>query len=113
MSLCAGLLDHVTVLIGVAHKGRAMGGVINQPYYNYKAGPNAPLGRCIWGIVGLGTYNTGTHPPTHTEELQTHTHTHTHTQKYTHTDTHSHQHTHAYTGTADPPQYTFIYVSFS
>ena len=49
-----GLLDHVTVLIGVAYKGEAVGGVIYQPYYNYKAGPDAKLGRCIWGMLGVG-----------------------------------------------------------
>jgi len=52
-----GLLDHVTVLIGVAVNGIAQGGVINQPYFNYKAGPDAKLGRCIWGLVGLGKHN--------------------------------------------------------
>ncbi|CAH1793032.1 unnamed protein product [Owenia fusiformis] len=51
-----GLLDHVTVLIGVAVKGTAVGGVIYQPYYNYKAGPDAKLGRAIWGIVGIGSF---------------------------------------------------------
>jgi len=49
-----GLLDHVTVLIGVAVKGRAVAGVIYQPYHNYQSGPDAVLGRIIWGIVGLG-----------------------------------------------------------
>ncbi|CAL1534611.1 unnamed protein product [Lymnaea stagnalis] len=51
-----GLLDHVTVLIGVAVNGEARGGVIYQPYYNYEAGPDADLGRCIWGLVGLGSF---------------------------------------------------------
>lgn len=32
-----GLLDHVTVLIGLAVNGKAVGGVIHQPYYNYKS----------------------------------------------------------------------------
>jgi len=55
IDLCAsGLLDHVTVLIGVAVNGKAVAGVIYQPYYNYQAGPDAVLGRVIWGIVGLG-----------------------------------------------------------
>ena len=54
LCVCVGLLDHVTVLIGVAVKGKATGGVINQPYYNYRAGPGAKLGRCVWGLVGLG-----------------------------------------------------------
>ncbi len=31
-----GLLDHVTVLIGIAVGPRAVAGVINQPYFNYK-----------------------------------------------------------------------------
>ena len=31
-----GLLDHVTVLIGIAVGKRAVAGVINQPYYNYQ-----------------------------------------------------------------------------
>jgi hypothetical protein len=52
--ICVGLLDHVTVLIGVAVKGEPVAGVIHQPYYNYKQGPGVQLGRTIWGIVGLG-----------------------------------------------------------
>lgn len=55
--LLVGLLDHVTVLIGIAVKGEAVAGVIHQPYYNYKQGPEAQLGRTIWGIVGLGMRN--------------------------------------------------------
>nr|XP_045616281.1 3'(2'),5'-bisphosphate nucleotidase 1-like [Procambarus clarkii]XP_045616282.1 3'(2'),5'-bisphosphate nucleotidase 1-like [Procambarus clarkii]XP_045616283.1 3'(2'),5'-bisphosphate nucleotidase 1-like [Procambarus clarkii]XP_045616284.1 3'(2'),5'-bisphosphate nucleotidase 1-like [Procambarus clarkii]XP_045616285.1 3'(2'),5'-bisphosphate nucleotidase 1-like [Procambarus clarkii]XP_045616287.1 3'(2'),5'-bisphosphate nucleotidase 1-like [Procambarus clarkii]XP_045616288.1 3'(2'),5'-bisphospha len=46
-----GLLDHVTVLIGFASAGKAVGGVIHQPYYNYQ-NPGSELGRTIWGIVG-------------------------------------------------------------
>ena len=30
-----GLLDHVTILIGLSVKGKAIGGVIHQPYFNY------------------------------------------------------------------------------
>ncbi|KAJ9582848.1 hypothetical protein L9F63_022807 [Diploptera punctata] len=49
-----GLLDHVTVLIGIAVGDRAVGGVIHQPYYNYKtAGPD-DMGRTLWGIRGVG-----------------------------------------------------------
>uniref|UniRef100_A0A8C3C2M5 3'(2'),5'-bisphosphate nucleotidase 1 n=1 Tax=Cairina moschata TaxID=8855 RepID=A0A8C3C2M5_CAIMO len=51
-----GLLDHVTVLIGIAYGGKAIAGVINQPYYNYEAGANAALGRTIWGVLGLGAF---------------------------------------------------------
>jgi len=52
-----GLLDHVTVLIGIAVNGEAVAGVIHQPYFNYKEGPEAQLGRTIWGVVGLGEIN--------------------------------------------------------
>ncbi|KAF7690399.1 3'(2'),5'-bisphosphate nucleotidase 1 isoform X2 [Silurus meridionalis] len=51
-----GLLDHVTVLIGIAHKGKAIAGVINQPFYNYQAGAGATLGRTLWGMLGLGAF---------------------------------------------------------
>jgi len=51
-----GLLDHVTVLIGISIHGKALAGVIHQPYYNYQAGPGAKLGRTIWGVVGLGAF---------------------------------------------------------
>lgn len=44
-----GFLEHVTVLIGIALSGRAVGGVIHQPYYNNGSG------RTIWGLKGLGT----------------------------------------------------------
>lgn len=45
------LLQQVTVLIGIAYKGRAIAGVIHQPYYGDKQ-----TGRTIWGIVGVGTH---------------------------------------------------------
>ncbi|KAL3287574.1 hypothetical protein HHI36_002040 [Cryptolaemus montrouzieri] len=48
-----GLLDHVTVLIGVSVKGKAVGGVIHQPYHNYKQEKDTN-GRTIWGLIGLG-----------------------------------------------------------
>lgn len=34
--LSSGLLDNVTVLIGIAYGGKAIAGVINQPFYNYQ-----------------------------------------------------------------------------
>ncbi|KJH46336.1 inositol monophosphatase family protein [Dictyocaulus viviparus] len=43
------LLEQITVLIGVAHRGRAVAGVIHQPYY----GDN---GRTIWAIKGCGVH---------------------------------------------------------
>nr|XP_033791986.1 3'(2'),5'-bisphosphate nucleotidase 1 [Geotrypetes seraphini]XP_033791987.1 3'(2'),5'-bisphosphate nucleotidase 1 [Geotrypetes seraphini]XP_033791988.1 3'(2'),5'-bisphosphate nucleotidase 1 [Geotrypetes seraphini] len=51
-----GLLDHVTVLIGIAYEGKAIAGVINQPYYNYQAGDDVALGRTIWGVLGIGAF---------------------------------------------------------
>ncbi|XP_056118665.1 3'(2'),5'-bisphosphate nucleotidase 1 isoform X1 [Rhinichthys klamathensis goyatoka] len=50
------LLDHVTVLIGIAYKGTAIAGVINQPFYNYQIGAGASLGRTLWGVLGLGAF---------------------------------------------------------
>ncbi|XP_053737959.1 3'(2'),5'-bisphosphate nucleotidase 1 isoform X1 [Synchiropus splendidus] len=50
------LLDNVTVLIGIAHAGRAIAGVINQPFFNYQLGPGAHLGRTLWGMPGLGAF---------------------------------------------------------
>lgn len=59
-----GLLDHVTVLIGLAVNGKAVGGVIHQPYYNYKSDPTSQ-GRTLWGLVGLGVGGfTPSSPPT-------------------------------------------------
>ncbi|XP_061560758.1 3'(2'),5'-bisphosphate nucleotidase 1 isoform X1 [Phycodurus eques] len=51
-----GFLDNVTVLIGIAYAGRAIAGVINQPFYNYQLGPGARLGRTMWGVLGLGAF---------------------------------------------------------
>jgi len=48
-----GLLDHVTVLIGLAVNGKAVGGVIHQPYYNYKIEKDN-IGRTLWGLKGVG-----------------------------------------------------------
>uniref|UniRef100_V9IE28 3'(2'),5'-bisphosphate nucleotidase n=1 Tax=Apis cerana TaxID=7461 RepID=V9IE28_APICE len=47
-----GLVEHVTVLVGVAIGHRAIGGVIHQPYYKNKE--NEILGRTLWGINGVG-----------------------------------------------------------
>lgn len=51
-----GLLENVTVLIGIAHGGKAIAGVINQPFYNYQLGPGAILGRTLWGVLGVGAF---------------------------------------------------------
>lgn len=45
-------MEHVTVLVGLAVNGRPVGGVIHQPYYDYKSGNM--YGRTIWGLIGLG-----------------------------------------------------------
>ena len=59
-----GLLDHVTILIGIAIDGKAVGGVINQPFYGYQGGPDSKLGRAVWGLVGLGAFGwTRQEPP--------------------------------------------------
>ncbi|XP_076765646.1 3'(2'),5'-bisphosphate nucleotidase 1 isoform X2 [Xylocopa sonorina] len=47
-----GLVEHVTVLVGVAIGRTAIGGVIHQPYY--KNTENEILGRTLWGINGVG-----------------------------------------------------------
>lgn len=45
-----GYVDHVTVLIGITVGGKAVGGVIHQPYTT----PTDTVGRTIWGLKGLG-----------------------------------------------------------
>ncbi|XP_075893952.1 3'(2'),5'-bisphosphate nucleotidase 1 isoform X1 [Nelusetta ayraudi] len=50
------LLDNVTVLIGIAYQGKAIAGVINQPFYNYQSGAGAQLGRTMWGVTTLGAF---------------------------------------------------------
>ena len=47
-----GLVEHVTVLVGVAIGRKAVGGVIHQPYY--KGVESDILGRTLWGINGVG-----------------------------------------------------------
>ncbi|XP_067943701.1 3'(2'),5'-bisphosphate nucleotidase 1-like [Watersipora subatra] len=59
-----GLLDHVTVLIGLSWQGKAIGGVIHQPYFNYQ-NKGAELGRTIYSLNGLGVFGlTDKKPPT-------------------------------------------------
>lgn len=47
-----GILEPVTVLIGLSIQNKAVGGVIHQPYY--KKGEQ-DFGRTIWGLKGLGS----------------------------------------------------------
>lgn len=49
-----GLLEHVTVLIGIAVDDKAVAGVIHQPYYCRNKGDSN--GRTIWGLIGLGAF---------------------------------------------------------
>jgi 3'(2'), 5'-bisphosphate nucleotidase len=42
----------VTVLIGVATKGNAIGGIIHQPFYK----DGNEFGRSVWGILHSGVY---------------------------------------------------------
>jgi len=60
-----GLLDHVTVLIGIVVGKEAVAGVIHQPYWNYKSSDSsATLGRTIFGLVGAGVFGLNpTSPP--------------------------------------------------
>merc|ERR1712032_791202 len=52
-----GLLDHVTVLIGIAVGKEAVAGVIHQPYWNYQSTePNPALGRTFYGLIGGGVF---------------------------------------------------------
>eukprot|EP00914_Ancora_sagittata_P000144 GHVO01000578.1.p1 GENE.GHVO01000578.1~~GHVO01000578.1.p1 ORF type:complete len:314 (+),score=51.54 GHVO01000578.1:35-976(+) len=71
-----GLLDHVTVLIGIAIKGEAVAGIVYQPYYNYQAGADAVLGRCIWGIIGLGAFGFSPKSPPAGQNIITTTRSH-------------------------------------
>ncbi|KAJ1529745.1 hypothetical protein ONE63_006496 [Megalurothrips usitatus] len=48
-----GLLEHVTVLVGIAVGSKAVGGIIHQPYYGHASGAES-LGRTLWGIKGIG-----------------------------------------------------------
>lgn len=45
-----GSVENVTVLIGICARGKAIAGVIHQPFYQKN------VGRTIWGVVGLGTF---------------------------------------------------------
>ncbi|XP_076234920.1 3'(2'),5'-bisphosphate nucleotidase 1 [Calliopsis andreniformis] len=58
-----GLVEHVTVLVGVAIGQKAVGGIIHQPYY--KDTESGMLGRTLWGIngVGFGGFTPITPPP--------------------------------------------------
>jgi len=71
-----GLLEHVTVLIGIAVKDRPVGGVIHQPYYNYKNGVESEIGRTIWGVEGIGIGGFSPQPPAKDKFIITTTRSH-------------------------------------
>ncbi|GAB1609572.1 3'(2'),5'-bisphosphate nucleotidase 1-like [Argonauta hians] len=71
-----GLLDHVTVLIGISVNGSAVGGVVYQPYYNYNSNAPADQGRCIYGIVGVGAFGLNSKPAPANENIITTTRSH-------------------------------------
>lgn len=62
-----GLLEHVTVLIGISIKGNSVAGIIHQPFYGHSIASNSnqkeeantnsdSIGRTMWGLVGLGCF---------------------------------------------------------
>ena len=50
-----GLIEHVTVLIGISLEGKPIAGVIHQPFYKACENPNT-TGRTIWGVQGIGAF---------------------------------------------------------
>ncbi|XP_054258200.1 3'(2'),5'-bisphosphate nucleotidase 1 [Macrosteles quadrilineatus] len=72
-----GLLDHVTVLIGIAVKERAVAGVIHQPFYNYKNTGQGQMGRTVWGIDGVGVGGFDPKSPPEGKRIITTTRSHT------------------------------------
>ncbi|XP_065221887.1 3'(2'),5'-bisphosphate nucleotidase 1 isoform X2 [Planococcus citri] len=69
-----GLLEHVTVLIGIAVDDKAVAGIINQPYYGHKE--KADCGRSIWGIIGLGAFGFQPKEPPKDRKIVTTTRSH-------------------------------------
>lgn len=57
-----GHLDHVTVLIGFSLRGKAVAGVVHQPFYNYTSGLQNLTGRTMWGLVGFGCFGVSPKP---------------------------------------------------
>lgn len=48
--------EEVTVLIGIAYKGKPIAGVINQPYFERTVN-NTFRDGIVWAIVGLGVFH--------------------------------------------------------
>lgn len=72
-----GFLDHVTILVGIAVQGKAVGGVIHQPYYNYQVEKDVyKQGRTMWGIVGVGAFGISRTLPPENKKIITTTRSH-------------------------------------
>ncbi|XP_014472699.1 PREDICTED: 3'(2'),5'-bisphosphate nucleotidase 1 [Dinoponera quadriceps] len=69
-----GLVEHVTVLVGVAIGRTAIGGVIHQPYY--KNDESGMFGRTLWGIDGAGFGGFVPKPPPEGKRIITTTRSH-------------------------------------
>jgi 3'(2'), 5'-bisphosphate nucleotidase len=48
-----GMVENVTVLIGIAFNEISIGGVVHQPFF--KCPKTNKIGRTIWGLKGLGS----------------------------------------------------------
>lgn len=68
-----GILEPVTVLIGLSVQNEAVGGVIHQPYYKRNSNE---FGRTIWGLKGLGSSGFECKPNVQGELIATTTRSH-------------------------------------
>ncbi|XP_055324421.1 3'(2'),5'-bisphosphate nucleotidase 1 [Sitodiplosis mosellana] len=68
-----GILESVTVLIGLSVQNKAVGGIIHQPYYKRSSDE---FGRTIWGLKGLGSSGYETKPHVQGELIATTTRSH-------------------------------------
>lgn len=68
-----GILESVTVLIGLSVANRAIGGIIHQPYYKRS---DDQYGRTIWGLKGLGSNGFEKKPKIEGELIATTTRSH-------------------------------------
>ncbi|KAK4468259.1 hypothetical protein MN116_008102 [Schistosoma mekongi] len=55
-----GLVEYVTVLIGISAKGKPVAGVVAQPFFKSNStvstNPTQYITRVVWGLVGLGVF---------------------------------------------------------
>ncbi|OAF68630.1 Myo-inositol monophosphatase A3 [Intoshia linei] len=69
-----GIVEHVTILIGIARFGKPIAGIICQPYF--KSDALEKLGRVVWGIVGIGSFGLFKNQTTHEGLIITTTRSH-------------------------------------